>query len=433
MKKSTITGLFFVTLLVLCTVGTVYYFINTVDNWHLEGFDHFVANLMLYYLIFSLGRTIILLVFAFLEVLFKKNREEIELYPLVTILVPCYNEELGIESAILSLLKIDYPNKEILILDDGSQDKTLEIAKKFERYENIRVIYKQNSGKALTLNRGIQEALGDYVLCMDADSVLSKNVLKKAMSFFNSDPKLGAVAGNVRVGNGKSILASYQKLEYIIGLNFIKSAQSYLNIVNIVPGPIGVFKKEALQEVGLYHHDTFAEDADLTVRLLMAGYHINYCPEMTAVTEVPEKLAQLVIQRYRWSRGITQAIFKNLKWLNPLNFNFRNFSIVLYMAIECVFMPLINFCMAMFTIFYSLANAPMQFLGPFFLGLTILDFTVTLFAVVSEQGLYRLTLMAILNRVTFGFSMEILRFFSFIDELFGIPMKWGQLERKGLE
>jgi biofilm PGA synthesis N-glycosyltransferase PgaC len=414
-------------------MGTIYYFINAINNWELEGLDHLVANVMLYYLIFSLGRTIILLVLAFLEVLFKKNREDIKTYPLVTILVPCYNEELGIESAILSLLKIDYPNKEILILDDGSRDRTLEIAKKFERNECVRVIYKQNSGKALTLNRGIQEALGDYVLCMDADSVLSTNVLKKAISYFESDKKLGAVAGSVQVGNTKSLLASYQKLEYIIGLNFVKAAQSYLNIVNIVPGPIGVFKRDALLEVGLYHHDTFAEDADLSVRLLMAGYHINYCPEMLATTEVPEKLDQLIIQRYRWSRGITQAILKNLKWLSPRNFKARNFSIILYMLMECVAMPLINFCMAMFTIVYSLTNAPMQFLGPFFLGLTILDFTVTLFAVVSENGLYRLTIMAILNRVTFGFSMEILRFFSFIDEIFGIPMKWGQLERKGLE
>ena len=202
-------------------------------------------------------------------------------------------------------------------MDDGSTDRTLERAEALAgRYggTTLRVVSKSNGGKASALNTGIALARHDYVLCMDGDSRLDPGTLRAAMRHF-ADPRVGAVAGNVKVVNRDNVWTRLQALEYLEGLNMARRAQGFLRVVNIIPGPIGVFRRDVLRSVGGYDTDTFAEDADLTLKILTAGWHVAYEERAIAYTEAPEQFVDLVKQRYRWTRGILQALRKRARWL----------------------------------------------------------------------------------------------------------------------
>lgn len=402
------------------------------SNWKLEGWGNTLATAMLWYLLFTFLRTIIYLIFSFINFIYSRSLQRPVSHPLVTILVPGYNEGKVIATAIKSLMQMDYPNYEILVVDDGSKDDMFEVAKQFEDDHRVRVIYKPNGGKSSALNRGIEEALGEFVVCMDADSKLNKDVLLKAMSYFEKDKNLAALAGNVIVGNDTNLLTKFQKLEYVTGLNFYKSAQSYLGIVNIVPGPIGVFRRKVLLEMNGYREDTFAEDCDLTLRILMAGYSVRYCPELVAVTEAPEEIMELTKQRYRWSRGVLQAINIQFEQMSRNKLGFRNATVFGMIYFESVFIPLINFLFAIATIFYALMFDSTQMLGAYFIGLTMLDLTLAAYSVYTEKHVVSYVFLALVNRLTFGLGMEVIRFFAMLDEMLKVPMTWGKLIRKGL-
>ncbi len=174
-------------------------------------------------------------------------------------------------------------------MDDGSTDRTVERAASLEgRYGDttLRVVSKRNGGKASALNTGIALARIDYVLCMDGDSRLDPGTLRAAMRHFG-DPRVGAVAGNVKVVNRDNVWTRLQALEYLEGLNMARRAQGFLRVVNIIPGPIGVFRRDVLRRVGGYDTDTFAEDADLTLKILTAGWHVAYEERAIAYTEAP--------------------------------------------------------------------------------------------------------------------------------------------------
>ena len=214
-----------------------------------------------------------------------------------------------IASALRSLLTMQYPSMEIIVVDDGSTDRTVERAAPLEgRYGDttLRVVSKRNGGKASALNTGIALARNAFVLCMDGDSRLDPGTVRAAMRHF-ADPRVGAVAGNVKVVNRDNIWTRLQALEYLEGLNMARRAQGFLRVVNIIPGPIGVFRRDVLQRVGGYDTDTFAEDADLTLKILTAGWHVTYEERAIAYTEAPEQFIDLIKQRYRWTRGILQA------------------------------------------------------------------------------------------------------------------------------
>lgn len=425
---------FFTVVAIVCALflfGVVTYF-YIGEKWEVRSWGVLVADIMVYYLVFTTFRSGTVLAFSFMEHLFKRTRGEPSYFPLVSIIVPCFNEEKVVQAAIQSILELNYPNFEVLVIDDGSADLTTELAKRFEERGKLRVIYQPNAGKASALNRGISEAVGEFVLCVDADSVLGTNVLMNAMPYFETDPQLGAVAGSVRVGNSKSLICKFQKLEYVISLNLLKKAQSLANLVTIVPGPIGIFKKSVLVEIGGYRSNTFAEDCDLSMRLLLAGYHIKYAPDCVATTEVPDTFNGLMIQRYRWSRGMIQAISKNMGWLMPSRISFRNFLILFTMTVETIFIPMANFLFGLLALQYALLYGSSQMMGAYFFGLVELDLAMSLYAIATERHVAGYFLLSILNRVTFGFALEVMRFFSILDEMLRIPMKWGVLERKGL-
>jgi cellulose synthase/poly-beta-1,6-N-acetylglucosamine synthase-like glycosyltransferase len=384
------------------------------------------------YLGFIFLRTAFHLAFSFAGIAFLKRVRTPRAYPLITIIVPCFNEEDVLAAAVDSVLHLEYPNFEVIVVDDGSSDSTLAVAEKLKVRARVRIVHQKNAGKAAALNTGIEAAHGEYVLCMDADSKLNPDVLQLGIVHFERDPLLAAVAGTVRLGNVRNTLVAFQNLEYITGLNLFKEAQSFLKSVMIIPGPIGLFRKEAVLEVGGYHSDTFAEDADLSVRLLTKGYHAVYEPRMVAVTEGPEDFFSLIAQRYRWNRGILQAIRVNSKWfLTPFS-NFRNFFVITYMAVESIFIPLANFVFAIVTLQYALINENVILLGAFFFQLTFMDVLLALYCVIMEQNTVKLVFLSVFNRLTYGFSLDVLRFLSIFDEMLALPMNWGKLKRRGL-
>src|SRR5207247_376503 len=226
-----------------------------------------------------------------------------------------------IASSLSSLLELRYPYYEIIAVDDGSTDSTFEKMKEFEGNHygvRVQVFRKENGGKAEALNYGIRRTKAPIVVCMDSDSRLTPDALRYAVRHFH-DPNVGAVAGNVKVINRHNIWTKLQALEYIEGLNIARKAQAFWRAVNVIPGPIGIFRRSALQATGGYDSDTFAEDFDMTVKILADGWKITYEPKAVAYTEAPEGLLDIIKQRYRWTRGVLQALRKQKGLLRRSN------------------------------------------------------------------------------------------------------------------
>ncbi len=375
-----------------------------------------------------------LLWFSYLAHLDRHRTEYPESFlPLVTILVPAYNEGAVIQGSIRSLLLLDYPHYEIIVIDDGSKDDTYRKACVFEGEHGkaeVRVIRKQNGGKSRALNTGIAAAKGEFVLCMDGDSALHPQTLRRAVRHL-SDPRVAAVAGSVKVVNRTNILSTLQALEYVEGLNMVRAAQGFFRLVNIIPGPIGMFRVSALRAVGGYDHDTFAEDCDLTLKLLAEGWQIHYEPDSIAYTEAPEKLLDLLKQRYRWTRGILQAIRKHRDtMLRPTRSPAMAFTLA-YMVFEGILWPSMNvFAHILFVIVATRFGAALP-LVLWWAQLTVLDLAAALYCVAVEEERLRLVPYAILYRAFFALTIDVAKLFATFEEVLRLRMDWGKLERIG--
>ena len=355
-----------------------------------------------------------------------------EFQPPISILVPAFNEGVTIEPAVRALLRLDYPAFEIIVLDDGSTDDTYARAAAFQgQWGNVgvRVVRKSNSGKAATLNYGIQLARFPYVLCMDGDSKLTEGTLRSAVRHFR-DPEVAAVAGNVKVVNRRNLWARVQALEYIEGLNLARRAQGFMRAVNIIPGPIGMFRRETLLQLGGYDTDTFAEDADLTLKILAAGWRIEYEDRAIAWTEAPENLQALIKQRYRWTRGILQALRKRAEvFIHPQNA--MTWFSVLMMAFEALVWPALNIVGTVFFVVVALSFGASNWLLAWWVILTLLDVAAALHTVVMEGEDLRLVPLAIFYRLVFVLLIDITKLFATVEEFMNVQMSWGKIERLG--
>ncbi len=231
--------------------------------------------------------------------------------PLLSIIVPAYNESLHAVASVRNLLQSRYANLQIIFVDDGSTDATSALVRAtFGADSRVKVLTKPNGGKASALNLGIAHADGEYLLCIDADTKLLPDAAEKLMRHF-ANARVAAVAGKVRVGNEVNIITRWQSLEYITSQNFDRLAFGRINAITVVPGAIGAFRKSAVLAVGGFASDTFAEDCDLTMRLLRAGYIVANDEDAAARTEAPETVDQFLRQRFRWTFGVMQAFWKN--------------------------------------------------------------------------------------------------------------------------
>ncbi len=353
--------------------------------------------------------------------------------PMISLVVPAYNEGLVIQAAIRSLLLLDYPNYEIIVIDDGSTDDTYEKSLGVAREPHsipIRVITKRNGGKAEALNTGMTAARGEFILNMDGDSKLSSNTLRACIRHFDN-PLIGAVAGNVKVINRENVWSNIQALEYVEGLAMARKAQSFMRIVNIIPGPLGMFRKSVLQQVGGYDHDTFAEDCDLTLKMLMRGWQIAYEPAAIAWVETPSQLLNLLKQRYRWTRGILQATSKHSASLWQPRKAGVNCFILWYMLFEGIMWPFSTLLGSVFFSYVALQYGLSTLLFYWWLQLTVLDVVAAAYCVVIEEEAPSLILYAVLFRLFYITIIDVSKVFATIEEWRGHTMTWGKLDREG--
>jgi biofilm PGA synthesis N-glycosyltransferase PgaC len=389
---------------------------------------------VLTFLVVLILRYLLLLCLGYLQHIENRGRDdESTPMPAVTIIVPVYNEEAVIASALRSLLELRYPHFHVIVVDDGSTDGTFdraaEVAGRYGR-TTVRVVRKANGGKASALNTGVAAASTPFVLCMDGDSSLHRDTLRYAMRHF-VDPHVGAVAGNVKVVNRRNLWTKLQALEYIEGLNTVRRSQGFLRAVNIIPGPIGVFRREALIRAGGYDTDTFAEDADLTLKLLTAGWHVAYEERAIAYTEAPERYLDLVKQRYRWTRGILQALRKRVTWLGAPQRGVAVWLSLLVMLFEAVLWPAMN---VLGNLLFTLAALSAGAAGGVFYWwalLTMLDVAAALYAVGMEGEDLRLVPYAFAYRLFFITMIDVAKLFAAVEEVARVRMTWGKLERVG--
>ncbi len=353
----------------------------------------------------------------------------------ISIIVPAYNEEVNAVKTLENLLLQDYPDYEIIFVDDGSKDRTFAVVEQaFSNHEKVKIYSKPNGGKASALNFGIEHAAGEYIVCIDADTQLMPDAVRQMMKYFKKD-KTVAVAGYVKVGNEKNLLTKWQSIEYTTAQNFDRLAFDRFNCITVVPGAIGAFLKSAVMEAGGFTNDTLAEDCDLTIRLLRNGNVIRNCNRAVAVTEAPETLNQFMKQRFRWSYGIMQSFWKN----KDACFNPRYKAlgmvalpnILLFQILIPVFAPLADLLF-----FFSIAwswNDPesRQRLFLFYALFLLVDVAVSVLAFIFEKQRLSKLVWLIPQRFVYRQLMYVILFRSIVRAIKGEGQGWGALRRTG--
>ncbi|HEV8076400.1 MAG TPA: glycosyltransferase, partial [Candidatus Acidoferrum sp.] len=270
-----------------------------------------IATVFILGIVLVSGRALIIGLLAIIEKLRPDNAKLTEPPPGVTVLIPAYNEESVIVQTVQSVLLSDLDDIHVIVVDDGSSDRTLEfLESNFEKNNNVQIIHQVNRGKAAALNNALSHAKSEFVVTIDADTEIEPDAIRKLLRHF-SDPKVGAVAGNVKVGNRSRWLTRWQALEYVTSQNMEKRAFDLLNCITVVPGALGAWRRDAIEAVGGITADTVAEDADLTIAIRRLGWRVTYDEEAIAWTEAPETPGQLIRQRFRWTFGTLQSFWKH--------------------------------------------------------------------------------------------------------------------------
>ncbi|HEY3472148.1 MAG TPA: bifunctional polysaccharide deacetylase/glycosyltransferase family 2 protein [Amycolatopsis sp.] len=254
-------------------------------------------------------RTVLILVTTAVHVRRHRNRRRVRARAGVTVIVPAYNEEAGIEATIRSILASDHHPVWVIVVDDGSTDGTAEVVERF-RSRRVQLIRQVNAGKPAALNTGLAAARTELVVMVDGDTVLEPGTVSAVIRPF-ADERVGAVSGNAKVGNRGGLLGRWQHIEYVIGFNLDRRMYDVLECMPTVPGAVGAFRRSAVLDLGGVPEDTLAEDTDLTMLLEQDGWRVVYEQEARAWTEAPATLGQLWKQRYRWCYGTLQAVWKH--------------------------------------------------------------------------------------------------------------------------
>jgi cellulose synthase/poly-beta-1,6-N-acetylglucosamine synthase-like glycosyltransferase len=347
-------------------------------------------------------------------------------FPLISLIVPAFNEEITIKKSLESLIELDYPNYEIVVVDDGSTDQTLEIAREFET-SNVKVIHQHNQGKANALNNGINHSKGEIIVTVDSDTKLKEDSLKKIFARFAENKQLGAVAGNVKVIPENSILNVIQGAEYTVGINLVRKAQSMLGCVMIVPGPIAALRREAIERVELFSSDTFAEDFDITMKILEQGYKVEYEDNAISYTDAPKNLEDFMKQRRRWYRGMLQVLdkYRNL-YFSIKHGLFGMFGVpnLWFDAIS----PFFNTAL----ILLALASAFLGYPSISLLGITIyfaVQLAIGIFGVSLDPEPKLRDFLGIPLLLFYNVFLDGVRSMSFTEETINVFMKWEKPKR----
>ncbi|MGD6745150.1 glycosyltransferase [Streptomyces sp. BH106] len=347
----------------------------------------------------------------------------------VSVLVPAFNEAKCIENTVRSLALSEQPI-EVIVIDDGSTDGTARIVENM-RLPGVRVIRQHNAGKPAALNRGLANARFDLVVMMDGDTVFEPATVRELVQPFG-DPSVGAVAGNAKVGNRDSLIGAWQHIEYVMGFNLDRRMYDILRCMPTIPGAVGAFRRSALERVGGMSDDTLAEDTDVTMALHRDGWRVVYAEKARAWTEAPETVQQLWSQRYRWSYGTMQAIWKHRRALvdkGPSGrFGRVGLPLVsLFMVLAPLLAPLIDIFLL-----YGLVFGPTEKTVGAWFGVLAIQAVCAAYAFRLDKERMTHLISLPLQQLLYRQLMYVVLLQSWITALTGGRLRWQKLRRTGV-
>jgi cellulose synthase/poly-beta-1,6-N-acetylglucosamine synthase-like glycosyltransferase/peptidoglycan/xylan/chitin deacetylase (PgdA/CDA1 family) len=346
----------------------------------------------------------------------------------VSVLVPAYNEAKCIENTVRSLMASDHP-VEIIVVDDGSTDGTARIVEAMG-LPGVRVIRQLNAGKPAALNRGLANASHDIVVMMDGDTVFEPSTVRELVQPFG-DPKVGAVAGNAKVGNKDSLIGAWQHIEYVMGFNLDRRMYDVLGCMPTIPGAVGAFRRSALARIGGMSDDTLAEDTDVTMALHRDGWKVVYAEDARAWTEAPETVQQLWSQRYRWSYGTMQAIWKHRRAVVDRGPSGRFGRVGLpFVSLFMVVAPLLAPLIDIFLL-YGIVFGPTEKTIGAWLGVLVLQAVCAAYAFRLDRERMTHLISLPLQQILYRQLMYVVLLQSWITALTGGRLRWQKLRRTG--
>ncbi|MEN3584754.1 glycosyltransferase [Streptomyces sp. ZYX-F-203] len=347
----------------------------------------------------------------------------------VSVLVPAYNEAKCIENTVRSLVAGEHP-VEILVIDDGSTDGTARIVEAMG-LPGVRVVRQLNAGKPAALNRGLANASHDIVVMMDGDTVFEPSTVRELVRPFG-DPSVGAVAGNAKVGNKDSLIGAWQHIEYVMGFNLDRRMYDVLGCMPTIPGAVGAFRRSALERVGGMSEDTLAEDTDVTMALHRDGWRVVYAENARAWTEAPETVQQLWSQRYRWSYGTMQAIWKHRGAVVERGPSGRFGRVGLpFVSLFMVVAPLLAPLIDIFLL-YGLLFGPTEKTILAWLGVLAIQAVCAAYAFRLDKERMTHLISLPLQQVLYRQLMYVVLLQSWITALTGGRLRWQKLRRTGV-
>ena len=366
-------------------------------------------------------------------------------FAVVSVIVPAYNEAKVVAQTVRSLLVQDYGGAiEVIVVDDGSTDRTFEVTSaEFAADPRVTVLHKENGGKSSALNAGIARARGTIVVGLDADTVFRTDTVRHIVAPF-VDPRVGAVAGNAKVGNRVNLVTRWQAIEYVTSQNLDRRAFSLLDCITVVPGAVGAWRRELVLEAGGFRADTLAEDQDLTLTIRRAGHRIAYADEAIAYTEAPDTLAALAKQRFRWSFGTLQCIWKHRDALFRPRYGSLGLialpNVLLFQLIFAALSPLADlmFLWSLVSVVLvrmqhgaTYALVELEHVLVYYAVFLLVDWIAAIIAFLMEPGEDRqLTWLVLLQRFVYRQLMYWVVVRSFVAAFRGRLVGWGKLERK---
>jgi peptidoglycan-N-acetylglucosamine deacetylase len=406
-----------------------------------------IATIFILGIVLVSGRAVIIGLLAIIEKLRPDTAKLAEPPPGVTVLIPAHNEESVIVQTVQSVLLSDLNDIRVIVVDDGSKDRTLELLQSnFGRNESVEIIHQVNQGKAAALNNALSRAQTEFVVTIDADTEIETDALRKLLRHF-SDPKVGAVAGNVKVGNRSRWLTRWQALEYITSQNMEKRAFDLLNCITVVPGALGAWRKEAIEAAGGITAETVAEDADLTIAIRRLGWRVTYDEEAIAWTEAPETPGQLIRQRFRWTFGTLQSFWKHSGTLFRPKYGTLGWvalpNIFIFQIVLPLVSPILDLLFLGSLVLWGLAGlhitqiphlwttADVQRSVVFFLCFLIIDVMTCVVAFALERHEdWTLLIPVLLQRFYYRQLMYIVLFRSVKEAVSGRPVGWRGVEKE---
>jgi poly-beta-1,6 N-acetyl-D-glucosamine synthase len=388
-----------------------------------------VAALLIPFAVIAILRAVVAVAFARLHARrMRMLAEPVDFQPPVSIVVPAYNEAAGIEQAVRSLASSEYPEFEVVVVDDGSTDGTGELVDAME-LPRVHVIREPNRGKAEALNTAVAAAVHDVIVSVDADTVFEPETLSELVRPLANE-EAGAVAGNTKVGNRRSLLGRWQHIDYVTGFNLDRRLLDVLGCMPTVPGAIGAFRRSALLEVGGFSSDTLAEDTDVTIALSRRGWKVVYAERARGFTETPGTLSGLWRQRYRWSFGTMQSVWKHKGAIlrrgdGPIGMVGLPYLILFQVALP-VLAPLID----IFALYGILFLDPVVVIG-FWLAFNLLMLAQGAYAFHLDGEKPWVLLALPLQTFVYRQLMYLVVIQSVASAVQGIRLRWQHIERSG--